>query len=352
MNLHRSKVLVTGCAGFIGMHTVLRLLQKGALVHGIDNLNGYYSPELKRQRLLQLGIDCYGLTDKMDLQSSTRSGFSFRYLDIEDKDVVETVFSENRFDYVVHLAAQAGVRYSIDNPRAYIKSNIAGFLNILEASRLYDVQHLVYASSSSVYGLTYDIPFEESQNTDTPASLYAATKKSNELMAHVYSHLYNLPTTGLRLFTVYGPWGRPDMAMFRFTQNILHDQPVEIFGDGHLLRDFTYVDDVAECIVRIVPKPSPDINVPFRVFNVGNDCPISVAQCVATLEEALNKKAYKVFKAMHKTDVYATHADITRLKSAIEYIPHTPFEEGARRFVEWYRQYYLPVNVPVLAESH
>jgi UDP-glucuronate 4-epimerase len=334
-------ILVTGAAGFIGYHLADRLLRDGAEVAGLDNLNDYYDPNLKRARLARL---------------TGRQGFRFHEVDLADREAIERVFAEDRPTVVVNLAAQAGVRYSLTNPHAYIQANVLGFLNILEGCRHGGVHHLVYASSSSIYGSNLEMPFSERHGVDHPLSLYAATKKANEGMAHSYSHLYGLPTTGLRFFTVYGPWGRPDMALFLFTRAILDDRPIDVFNRGEMSRDFTYVDDIVEGIVRLLPlPPAPDptwtsageafpdpgrSSAPFRVCNIGNHDPVPLLEMIAALEEALGKKATLNLLPMQPGDVPATFADVDRLADLTGHRPRTPIREGVRRFVAWYRDFY------------
>ena len=331
-------ILVTGAAGFIGSALALKLLERGDTVHGVDNLNDYYDVTLKKARLERL---------------STREKFSFEKLDIADRAGMESLFARNKFDAVMNLAAQAGVRYSIENPHAYIESNIVGFCNILEGCRHSKVGHLVFASSSSVYGANTRLPFSEHDNIDHPISLYAATKKANELMAHTYAHLYGLPTTGLRFFTVYGPWGRPDMALFKFTKNILEGKAIEVFNNGNMIRDFTYVDDIVEGVVRVMDcpaEPDPAWNsaapdparsrAPYRIYNIGNNKPVQLMRYIEVLERSLGKKAQIEMLPMQPGDVPATTADVSALESDIGYRPKTTVEEGVPRFVEWYRRYY------------
>jgi UDP-glucuronate 4-epimerase len=336
----RTPVLVTGAAGFVGFHLARRLLADGKAVLGVDNLNDYYDPALKRARLAQL---------------SPHSAFAFEPLDICDRPAMADLFRRSRPSRVVHLAAQAGVRYSLLNPYAYVDANLVGFANILEGCRRQEVRHLVFASSSSVYGANTRLPFSVHDNVDHPLSLYAATKKANELMAHTYAHLYNLPCTGLRFFTVYGPWGRPDMALFLFTQAILDDQPIDVFNDGKMQRDFTYVDDIVEGIVRVLAKPAPPdpawsgdrpdpgtSRAPYRVYNIGNDRPVELLRYIDVLEACLGRKAKRNFLPMQPGDVPATRADIDDLARDFGYQPRTTVEEGVARFVEWYREYYRP----------
>ncbi len=330
--------LVTGVAGFIGFHFAERLLKEGCKVVGVDNLNDYYDVNLKRARL--------------DILKGYPS-FTFIYMDIADREGVKDLFSRSSFEYVVHLAAQAGVRYSLINPYAYIDSNIYGFLNILEGCRHRGVKHLVFASSSSVYGMNRRMPFSTHHNTDHPVSLYGATKKANELMAHTYAHLYRVPSTGLRFFTVYGPWGRPDMAYFLFTKAIAEGRPIDVFNYGKMKRDFTYIDDVVEGMVRVlkrIPQPDPawdDMDpdpsssaAPYRIYNIGNNQPVELLRFIEIIEECLGKKAKKNFLPLQPGDVLATYADVDELARDAGFTPSTPIEEGIRRFVEWYRWYY------------
>jgi len=332
------KILITGAAGFIGMHVAQRLLARGDEVVGIDNLNDYYDVRLKEARLAQLA----GLP-----------GFRFVRLDIADTAGVAALFEQEGFDGVINLAAQAGVRYSLQNPHAYAQSNLVGFVNLLEGCRHGKVKHFVYASSSSVYGGNTKMPFSEHDRVDHPVSLYAATKKSNELMAHAYSHLFGLPATGLRFFTVYGPWGRPDMSYFLFADAILAGRPIDVFNHGRMQRDFTYIDDIAEGVVRVLDRPaapSPAFDkerpdpatswAPYRVFNIGNHQPVELMAFIGALETALGRQAEKRFLPMQDGDVPATYADTAELRAATGFDPATPVEEGVRRFVEWYRGYY------------
>lgn len=332
------KILVTGAAGFIGAALTIRLLERGDEVIGIDNLNDYYDVNLKLARLEQL---------------RNYSQFKFIKLEISDRDAVEKLFIGEKFQRVMHLAAQAGVRYSITNPHAYIDSNIIGFMNILEGCRHNAVEHLAYASSSSVYGANTNMPFSIHNNVDHPVSLYAASKKANELMAHTYSHLYNLPTTGLRFFTVYGPWGRPDMSLFMFTRNILEDKPIDVFNYGNHRRDFTYIDDIVEGVVRVIDKPAqanaswasedPDPGTsmaPYRVYNIGNNNPVKLLAFIETLEKCLGKDAKKNFLPLQPGDVPDTYADVSDLVCDLGYKPGTLLETGIRNFVEWYKKFY------------
>jgi len=332
------KILVTGAAGFIGMHTAKRLLQRGDEVVGVDNLNDYYDVNLKQARLAQL---------------QPYPNFRFIQCDIADRPVMEALFGSEKFQRVINLAAQPGVRYSLKNPHAYIQSNIVGLTNILEGCRHNQVEHLVYASSSSVYGANTHMPFSVHDNVDHPVSLYAATKKASEMMAHSYSHLYNLPTTGLRFFTVYGPWGRPDMSPSLFAGAILRGEPIDVFNQGKMQRDFTYIDDIVEGVVRVldhIATPNPDFRTdapdpstsyaPYRLYNIGNHEPVELMTFIETIERAAGKPAMKNFLPMQAGDVVATYADVTALKDAVGFEPKTPLAEGIEKFVAWYRDYY------------
>jgi UDP-glucuronate 4-epimerase len=331
-----ANILVTGAAGFIGMHTATRLLDRGDTVVGLDNLNDYYQPQLKYDRLALL---------------EGRSGFSFQKLALEDRDGINRLFETHRFDRVIHLAAQAGVRYSLTNPQAYVDANLVGFVNILEACRHQKVAHLTYASSSSVYGANRKIPFSVEDRVDHPVSLYAATKKANELMAHTYSHLFALPTTGLRFFTVYGPWGRPDMAMWMFTKAILAGKPIDVFNHGRMKRDFTFVDDIVEGVIRTsdtiptaqtVASDADDCSTaaPYRVYNIGNNQPVELMHLIETLESALGQKAEKNMLPMQPGDVPATYANIDALQRDVGFRPSTQIEDGVKKFVAWYKSYH------------
>lgn len=332
------KILVTGAAGFIGFHLVNRLLREGFEVVGLDNINDYYDPKLKYARLKEAGLHIEDIYYGKYARSKKYTLYRFIKLDIEDATNLNKVFGDNHFDYVCHLAAQAGVRYSIENPRVYIQSNIVGFFNILECCRNFPVQHLIYASSSSVYGSNIKIPFSESDNVDHPISLYAATKKSNELMAHTYSHLYGIPTTGLRFFTVYGAWGRPDMAYYSFTKSILAQKSIKVFNKGKLSRDFTYIDDIIEGIFRLVPM-AKRADVPYKVFNIGNDNPVMLEEFITILEHGLGKKAIKEYLEMQQGDVEKTWADISSLNDYIGYKPNYSIRNGLEIFIEWYIKY-------------
>jgi len=332
------KILVTGAAGFIGMHLSKRLLERGDEVVGIDNLNDYYDVQLKHDRLKQL---------------DSFNKFTFIKMDMADREAMATLFKEQQFNRVMNLAAQAGVRYSLENPLAYVDSNLVGFANILEGCRHNKVEHLVYASSSSVYGSNTDMPFSVHDNVDHPVSLYAATKKSGELMAHTYSHLYDLPTTGLRFFTVYGPWGRPDMSPSLFAGAILRDEAINVFNEGKMQRDFTYIDDIVEGVIRVIDKvaePNDDYDksspdpatsyAPYRVYNIGNNEPVELMEFIETIEDSVGKKAEKNMMGMQDGDVVATYADIDALVAAVGFKPATPLKDGIQKFVDWYKSYH------------
>jgi len=343
------KILVTGAAGFIGSHVCLSLLERGDDVVGLDNLNDYYSVSLKQDRLKRIEDFCQSaITTKQEC-----GNFEFVKMDLADRSGMETLFKDSKFDKVIHLAAQAGVRYSIENPYAYIDSNIVGFLNVLEGCRHNHVKHLVYASSSSVYGANESLPFSVHDNVDHPLSLYAASKKSNELMAHTYSNLYDLSTTGLRFFTVYGPWGRPDMALFLFTKAILAGEPIKVFNYGKHTRDFTFIDDIVEGVIRTSDKtakansdwtginPDPaSSKAPWRIYNIGNNNPVELLTYIETLEKALGKTAEKELLPLQPGDVPDTYADVQALVDDVAYQPNTTIEEGIGRFVEWYLGYF------------
>ena len=333
-----NNVLVTGAAGFIGYHLCLRLLQDGCTVTGIDNLNPYYDVSLKEARLERL---------------TPFSNFSFFKVDIADKEALDNIFKSSKFDVVVNLAAQAGVRYSLENPQAYVDANIVGFVNLLECCRHNHVRHLVFASSSSVYGANTKMPFSVHHNVDHPVSLYAASKKANELMAHTYSHLFGLPCTGLRFFTVYGPWGRPDMALFLFTRAILEQKSIQVFNHGKMQRDFTYIDDIIEGVVRVMnrlPEPNPTWSgddpdpgtsyTGYKIYNIGNNNPVELMEFIAVIERVLGQKAKKEFLDLQPGDVPATYADVDDLIKDVDFKPGTPIDTGIRRFVEWFKEYY------------
>ncbi len=337
------KILITGTAGFIGFHLVEKLLKQGMEVVGIDNINNYYPIELKFARLQEAGISEEAQNWHKKVVSSKNPNYSFYRINLEDQDQINKLFKTEKFDLVCNLAAQAGVRYSIENPMAYIQSNIVGFANILEACRHNNIQHLVYASSSSVYGNSKKMPLATSDFVDNPVSLYAATKKSNELMAHTYSHLYGIPTTGLRFFTVYGPWGRPDMAYFSFTKNILSGNPIKIFNHGDLYRDFTYINDIVEGIVKILNKtkePEIESQELYKVYNIGNSTPVKLMDFIETIEKALGQEAKKEYYDMQPGDVYKTYADVSELQKDFGYSPNTSLEKGIGEFVKWYNSFY------------
>ncbi len=347
------KILVTGTAGFIGFHLVSKLLNEGYDIVGLDSINDYYDKKIKWGRLEIHGVLENAIQYGKITPSKKYDNYRFIQLNLEDRTNIENLFNSENFDIVCNLAAQAGVRYSIENPHAYIDSNIVGFLNVLESSRRTDVKHFVYASSSSVYGANEALPFSTNHNVDHPVSLYAATKKSNELMAHSYSHLYNIPTTGLRFFTVYGPWGRPDMALFLFTKAILENKPINVFNNGEMIRDFTYVDDIVEGILRVIknpPKgdsqwsgknPTPSTSkAPYKIYNIGNNSPVKLMEFVEAIEEKLNKKAIKNMMPLQAGDVVATYADVHDLVEDLHYKPETTIKEGISRFIDWYKFFY------------
>lgn len=337
------KILVTGVAGFIGFHVAMMLLKRGDYVVGFDVVNDYYDPVLKERRLVELE----------KVAAKTHEMFTLVRANLADQSAVDAVFSAHSFDRVIHLAAQAGVRYSLENPRAYAESNLDAFLNIIEASRHAKTSHLTYASTSSVYGANTNMPFSEQHGVNHPLQFYAATKRANELMAHSYSHLFDLPTTGLRFFTVYGPWGRPDMALFLFTKNIIAGEPIKVFNHGNHTRDFTYVTDIAEGVIRAsddIAQPDPawdsnnpnpaSSNAPFRLFNIGNNTPVKLTEYIAAIEEAVGKTAIKELLPLQAGDVPDTFADVSSLVSQVGYKPNTPVQFGVQQFVQWYREYY------------
>ena len=347
------KILVTGTAGFIGFHLAKKLLERGDEVVGLDNINDYYDVNLKYGRLKELGIDKEHIKEDVFTDSSTFAKHKFIKLDLSNREGMEKLFKEEAFDAVCHLAAQAGVRYSIENPHAYINSNVVGFLNILEGCRHHNVKNLAYASSSSVYGLNQSQPFKTSDHADHPVSLYAATKKSNEMMAHTYAHLYGLHVTGLRFFTVYGPWGRPDMAPMLFTESILNNRAIKVFNHGNMSRDFTYVDDIVDGLVKVIDKPAkvdpnwdaknptPDSSsAPYRVYNIGNNAPVALMAFIETIENALGKVAKKEMLPMQDGDVVSTYADTSDLMKDFGYKPDTKLDDGIKAFVTWYREFY------------
>ena len=347
------KILVTGAAGFIGFYVCKGLLNRGDIVVGLDNINTYYDVSLKYGRLSALGIQQEYVDWYKFVQSNVYEQFRFIRMNLEDKQAMRMLFANEHFDKVVNLAAQAGVRYSIENPYAYVESNIDGFLNVLEGCRHYQVKHLVYASSSSVYGLNGKVPFSEKDSIAHPISLYAATKKSNELMAHTYSHLYGVPSTGLRFFTVYGPWGRPDMSPFLFADAMLHGRPIKVFNNGDMLRDFTYIDDIVERVLRVIdhiPAPTPDWSAqapdpsssaaPYKIYNIGNSHPVKLMDFIHAIEEAIARPAEKIYLPMQPGDVYQTNADTSALQSELGFKPDKPIKEGVRETIDWYRSFY------------
>lgn len=347
------KVLITGTAGFIGSHLAAKLLADGYEVVGLDMVNDYYDVNLKYDRLVRAGIEKESISYGAMVQSSASSAYRFIQLKLEDKEQIMKLFEAERFNVVINLAAQAGVRYSLTNPEAYIDSNITGFLNILEACRYHPVENLIYASSSSVYGLNANMPFSVSSNVDHPVSLYAASKKSNELMAHTYSHLFGIPTIGLRFFTVYGPWGRPDMALFLFTDAILRDRPIEVFNHGKMERDFTYIDDIVNGMAKMVDRPPrgdsnwdpvhPDPSgstAPYRLYNIGNNSPVKLMDFIEAIEKALGKEAIKEMKPIQPGDVVKTWADVDALAEDYDYRPGTSIQFGVNHFIAWFREYY------------
>ena len=347
------KILVTGVAGFIGFYVCKRLLDRGDIVVGLDNINTYYDVGLKYGRLSTLGIQQELVDWYKFVESNFFENFRFIRMNLEDKQVMQMLFANEHFDKVVNLAAQAGVRYSLENPYAYVESNIDGFLNVLEGCRHYQVKHLVYASSSSVYGLNGKVPFSEKDSIAHPVSLYAATKKSNELMAHTYSHLYGIPSTGLRFFTVYGPWGRPDMSPFLFTDAMLHGRAIKVFNHGDILRDFTYIDDIVEGVLRVIdhiPVPNPhwraqapdpsSSTAPYKIYNIGNSHPVKLMDFIQAIEEVIGHPAEKVYLPMQPGDVYQTDADTTALQQELGFKPNKSIKDGVRETVEWYRSFY------------
>ena len=344
------KILVTGTAGFIGYHLLNYLLKRGDEVVGLDSINDYYDIRVKYGRLKRSGIKEEEIEYGKLITSSTDKNYKFIKLNLEDKEALEKLFKEEKFDKVCNLAAQAGVRYSLTNPDAYIQSNIVGFLNILECCRHNDIKHLAYASSSSVYGLNESQPFSTSDDVSHPISLYAASKKSNELMAHTYSHLYGIPTTGLRFFTVYGPWGRPDMALFLFTKAILENKPIDVFNHGEMQRDFTYVDDIVEGVVRVIDNPPKGVSkekinpsnstAPYKVYNIGNNNPVKLMDFIEALEKKLGKVAKKNLLPLQAGDVPSTYADVNDLIEDLNYKPETSIQEGIDKFVDWYLEFF------------
>ena len=345
------KILVTGSAGFIGFHLTKKLLERGDNVVGIDNINNYYDVNLKYARLAETGIDKDAVSWNKRITSTKYPNYNFIRMNLEDKEAIQNLVLNEQFDNICHLAAQAGVRYSLENPYAYIDSNIVGFLNILEAARDSNIKHLVYASSSSVYGGNTKMPLSTADSVDHPISLYAATKKSSELMAHVYSHLFNIPTTGLRFFTVYGPWGRPDMALFLFTKSILENKLIQVFNYGNMTRDFTFIDDIIKGVVKVIDKPAkptmdanPDPSssniAPYKVYNIGNSSPVKLLDYIEAIENELGKKAIKEFLPMQPGDVTYTEADVSDLVRDFGYKPTTKVQDGIKEFIKWYKNFY------------
>ncbi len=347
------KILVTGSAGFIGSYVAARLLERGDEVIGLDSINDYYDVNIKYGRLARAGLDRDRADSGKTVQSEKHQGYRFRKMNLEDRSMVEKVFSEEKIDKVCHLAAQAGVRYSLTNPYAYIDANIIAFMNILEACRYNGIIHLAYASSSSVYGLNENYPFSTHDNVDHPISLYAATKKANELMAHTYSHLYGIPTTGLRFFTVYGPWGRPDMALFLFTKAILENRPIDVFNNGNMKRDFTYIEDIVTGVLKVLDNPpagnrewkgeNPDPSsspAPYKIYNIGNNSPVNLMDYISAIEKAIGKEAIKNYMPMQAGDVPATWANVDDLVDDFGYAPSVEVEDGVKRFVKWYFDYF------------
>lgn len=347
------KILVTGAAGFIGYHTCKRLLEDKLEVVGLDNINSYYDPELKLSRLQQLGIDATDLSFGETKLSTQNKDFQFVKINLEDNQNILTLFEKQNFTHIIHLAAQAGVRHSIKEPFSYVNSNLLGFMSIIEACRSFQVKHFIYASSSSVYGLNQLVPFSEKHNTDHPTSLYAATKKSNEMIAHAYSYLFGIPVTGLRFFSVYGPWGRPDMAYFSFTEKILKEQPIDLYNYGKMKRDFTYIGDIVEGIIRILTSPplpldslqnieaTPDRSTaPYRIYNIGNNQSVPLEDFVSVLENAIGKKAIKKYLPLQPEDVVETYANIDSIVETVAFKPSTSIKEGMKKFTDWYLDYF------------
>jgi UDP-glucuronate 4-epimerase len=346
------KILVTGTAGFIGFHLAKKLIERGEDVIGLDSINDYYDIKLKYSRLRETGISDNRIKDNKFMKSDNFKNYKFIKLNLEDKKNINALFKNEKFDKVCHLAAQAGVRYSLTNPQAYIDSNIQGFMNILEGARQSEIKHLVYASSSSVYGMNEKQPFSTTDNVDHPVSFYAATKKANELMAHTYSHLYGIPTVGLRFFTVYGPWGRPDMAYYLFTKAMIENKTIDIFNNGEMKRDFTYIDDIIEGVIRVIDNPikikewnpqNPDpaaSKAPYRLYNIGNNSPVKLMDFIETIEKYVGKTAKKNFLPMQPGDVDSTYADVSGLEEDYGFKPRTSIDEGIKQFVDWYKKYY------------
>ncbi len=346
------RILVTGAAGFIGFHLIQKLLERGDSVIGIDNINDYYDVNLKYGRLQELGIKTKSFVDGQTVQSTQYTNFQFVKIDLANRITLEQLFTKYTFDKVCNLAAQAGVRYSLVNPHAYVSSNLVGFVNLLECCRHQSIQHLVYASSSSVYGMSQKVPFSTQQKTDEPISLYAATKKSNELMAHTYSHLYGLPTTGLRFFTVYGPWGRPDMACFLFTDAIVKGLPIKVFNHGNMSRDFTYIDDIVEGVIRVIdkiPTSNEGKQPPYKLYNIGNNSPVKLMDFIECIEQELGIQAEKNFMPLQAGDVLTTWADVDDLIQDFDYQPAISIQKGVKEFIRWYKQFYKVKSEKTLA---
>jgi UDP-glucuronate 4-epimerase len=346
-------ILITGCAGFIGFHLVKQLAKFNVSIYGIDNINNYYTVNLKNDRLIELGIDIFTIEDNTLISSNKYSNFHFIKADLVNHDFIVDFMIQNNFTYVINLAAQAGVRYSLKNPRAYLNSNIEGFLSILEGCRITNVKHLLYASTSSVYGLNRKMPLCEEDSTEHPVSFYASTKKANEMMAHSYSHLYNLPTTGLRFFTVYGPWGRPDMALSLFVDAIFKGEPIQIFNNGLMTRDFTFIDDIVESLIRLIEKPASinpnwdslrndpsSSSAPFHIFNIGSSKPIQLIDYILAIEDKLKVVAKKTYLPMQMGDVYDTYADVSKLENYINFKPNKELKTGISDFIDWFKEYY------------
>lgn len=334
----KSKILVTGALGFIGFHLVQKLIKEGFSIIGIDNINAYYDVRMKYDKLPHLGITKYNLFPNVIYESEKYPNFSFSKLDIKDRYQVEELFRNNNFDIVINLAAQAGVQYSIKNPHTYVSNNITSYINLIDAAKKYQINHFIYASSSSVYGNRENVPFHESDRVDNPISLYAASKKANELVAHTYSHLYDLPTTGLRFFTVYGPWGRPDMAPFIFVKRISEGKSINVFNNGNMMRDFTYISDIVQGIFKVVEKT--EIAKGYRIYNIGNSKPINLKDFIQTIEKLLHKKANIEYKEIRQGDVVKTYSDVTSLQMDYNYVPKTDLQSGLASFIQWYRSYF------------
>ena len=338
--MKKKKILITGTAGFIGFHLSKKLIDEDWEIIGLDNINDYYDINLKYARLGEVGIYRKSINYGEITQSSIYPNYSFIKVDLEDRALIEDLFAKERFNVVIHLAAQAGVRFSVENPHVYISSNLVGYVNILECCRHNKIEHFIYASSSSVYGNTQKVPFSESDNVDLPVSLYAATKKANELMAHVYSHSYQLPTTGLRFFTVYGPWGRPDMAPMIFTKSIMENQPIKVYNYGNMMRDFTYIDDIIDGIYKVIKNNPPYPSYYYKIYNIGNSDPIKLLDFINTIELNIGKKAILKMLPKHNEDVCITYADVRSINKDVNYLPYTKIESGIAKFISWYKEFY------------